>query len=80
MQALPAAGGTLSLASPALCGWRAVLAEAWHPLVSPRRLQVLVAFSIDTDALGLLSRCAKCNGEFENRCKLTQLRAAIWSV
>ena len=30
-------------------------------------LQVLVAFSIDTDALGLLSRCAKCNGEFEDR-------------
>lgn len=37
-------------------------------LMRLRHLQVLVAFSIDTDALGLLSRCAKCNGEFEDRC------------
>ena len=30
-------------------------------------MQVLSAFSIDTSSLGLLSRCAKCNGEFESR-------------
>ena len=39
--------------------------------------QVLVAFSIDTDALGLLSRCAKCNGEFENRWDYTVACGAI---
>ena len=43
-------------------------------------LQVLVAFSIDTDALGLLSRCAKCNGEFEDRYELYEPGAAIWNV
>ncbi len=36
-------------------------------------MQVLAAFSIDTSALGLLSRCAKCNGEFELRYALLRL-------
>lgn len=36
-----------------------------------------MAFSIDTDTLGLLSRCAKCNGEFEPRCTCARLRNKI---